>query len=144
MTLFPDGTKERLHGHNYQVETVLEIDSSEGDSFLSFAGLKEEIRRVCDELDERVLLPRRGKNLQVVKQDAVEVEIMACGKRYVFPADEVLLLEMDNVVTETLAGHVADRLARAWDTLFSSGRIRSLGVTVRETAGQGASVVVTR
>jgi 6-pyruvoyltetrahydropterin/6-carboxytetrahydropterin synthase len=28
MTVFPDGTKEALHGHNYQVELTLELKDS--------------------------------------------------------------------------------------------------------------------
>lgn len=140
MTLFPDGTKERLHGHNYQVETVVEVTSAEGDAFLSFAELKQTIRAVCETLDERVLLPTRSKWLTVVQQDADEIEIVACDRRYVFPADEVVLLDMDNVVTETLAGHVARQLCVQWKGLFDEGRMLWVEVTVRETLGQGASV----
>ena len=140
MTLFPDGSKERLHGHNYQVETTVEVAGSEGEAFLSFAELKQGIRGVCEELDERVLLPRRGRGLRIVRHDAEELEIVACGKRYVFPSDEVVLLDYDNVVTETLAEHVAARLATVWAVLAQRGLVRSIEVTVRETLGQGASV----
>lgn len=140
MTLFPDGTKERLHGHNYQVEVTVEVASAEGDAFIAFSELKQTIREVCDQLDERVLLPSRSPRLTVVQQDADEIEIVACDRRYVFPADEVVLLDMDNVVTETLATHVARQLAMRWKPLFDQKRMKSVEVTIRETLGQGASV----
>ncbi len=144
LTLFPDGTKERLHGHNYQVETVIEVASIDGEGFLSFAAMKAPIKAVCDALHERVLLPTRARTLSIVRHDATEIEIVACGKRYVFPADEVVLLETDNVVTETLAAYVAEQLAVAWAPLLASDRIRSLQVTVKETLGQGASITIDR
>lgn len=141
MTLFPDGTKERLHGHNYQVETVVEIAGSEGSAFLSFADLKQTIRGVCEALDERILIPRRSPFLTATSH-ADELEVRAAGKRYVFPADEVVFIDADNVVTETLAAEVARRLAAAWQPLVDKQLIFSLEVTVRETLGQGASVFV--
>ena len=47
MTVFADGTKERLHGHNYTVEVAVEVERIELDAMLPFAPVKEAICGTC-------------------------------------------------------------------------------------------------
>jgi 6-pyruvoyltetrahydropterin/6-carboxytetrahydropterin synthase len=64
---------------------------------------------------------------------------MVCGKRYVFPKEEVVLLPIENVTTECLSAYLANQLEKQ---LPSS--IRSLTVGVEESLGQGAEFTVER
>ena len=137
MTVFPDGTKERLHGHNFQVAVTVEVPA---DEFIAFARFKQEITAACNAWDERVLLPRRSPHLQVRPSAESEIDFVLCGDHYVLPRRDVLWLDVETVTTEKLAAQFATIIARAVLPLWREGRILSLAVQLDETAGQGASV----
>lgn len=139
MTVFPDGTKERLHGHNYQVGAVVELSDVSFARMIPFAPIKEALAAICAEFRERVLLAARNPYFTLVRDDGVELELTLCGKRYVFPREDALLLPIDNIAVEPLAAHVADLLlARLGDTL-PAGVATALEVSIHEGPGQGAS-----
>ena len=110
MTVFPDGTKERLHGHNYQLGAVLELTDVGFAQMIPFAAIKDALAAICKQFRERVLLAEANPLMQIVKDDAEELEARVCGKRYVFPREDVLLLPIDNVSAEALAAYLAERL----------------------------------
>src|SRR5687767_11757057 len=82
MTVFPDGTKERLHGHNFQVGVEFELHSTRLASLLDFGMLKKTLSQLCEGLDQRLLLAVRCPAFQLLRQDDTEVEFRLCGKRY--------------------------------------------------------------
>jgi 6-pyruvoyltetrahydropterin/6-carboxytetrahydropterin synthase len=139
MTLFPDGTKERLHGHNFQLSVAVDLPAFETSAMLDFGRVKGVLSELCEQLREHVLLPGSSRALRVLRSDAREVELEICSKRYVLPADEVILLPVENVVVETLAAHLWGEVARRLAPELERARARSLEVTVTEAAGQGAS-----
>jgi hypothetical protein len=67
------------------------------------------------------------------------VEFSLCGKRYVFPADEVVLLPLSNIVVETLAAQFARELADSLGPALKRGVVAGMEVTVIESSGQGGS-----
>ena len=140
MTIFEDGSKERLHGHNYHAACTVELDATGSQALLDFAQVKTVLADLCRELREHLLVPRLHPRVQVVRNVADgEIELLVCGRRYVMPADEVLLLPVGNLVVEALAeylwGRTVDRLLPA---LRNAGVVW-LEVTVTESPGQGAS-----
>ena len=140
MTVFPDGTKERLHGHNYTVACEVEVASVDFAHMIPFAAIKRVLAEICSTFKERVLIARDNKFLAIVRDDAVEIELTLCGQRYVFPRADVLLLPIDNVSAEALAAHVAETV-RAQLQLDASNA-RSISCTVEESPGQGATTVL--
>lgn len=134
MTVFPDGTKERLHGHNYTVGVAIEVASIELSRMIPFAPIKAAIVEICRAWRERVLIAGRNPHLVIV-HDGDELELTLCGQRYVFPRGDVLILPIDNISVEALAAHVAALLR---DRVAAAGAAR-LEVTVEESPGQGAS-----
>jgi 6-pyruvoyltetrahydropterin/6-carboxytetrahydropterin synthase len=136
MTIFPDGTKERLHGHNYTVAIAIEVASVELAAMIPFSGIKACLAELCAAWKERVLLPARSPHLVIVRDDA-ELELILCGQRYVMPREDALLLPIDNVSAEALAAHVAALLGEQIAAL--SPNVRALEVTIEEVPGQGAS-----
>ena len=137
MTVFPDGTKERLHGHNYTVALAIEISQIEIQSMIPFAAIKEAIGELCAELKERVLIATKNPFFELVRDDS-ELELRLCGQRYVFPREDVLLLPIDNISVEALASHVATRLLERL-TVLDAPYVKALEVTIEEHPGQGAS-----
>jgi 6-pyruvoyltetrahydropterin/6-carboxytetrahydropterin synthase len=137
MTVFPDGTKERLHGHNYTIALALELDRVDLASMIPFAPIKAALGELCAAWKERVLIATKNPHLVIVKDDH-ELELVLCGDRYVMPRGDALLLPIDNISVEALSAHVAELLAEQIRPLVA-GVGRSLEVTISEHPGQGAA-----
>jgi 6-pyruvoyltetrahydropterin/6-carboxytetrahydropterin synthase len=138
MTVFPDGTKERLHGHNFQVTLAVDLLGEDPD-LLDFALLKQALQDQCDAWRERLLLPAQSERLEVVRQGDVELEFRLCGKRYVAPVEDILLLPVRNVVVESLARVFAQSLVKRLGTALRPDLVSAVHLTVTESAGQGAT-----
>ena len=78
---------EGLHGHNYRASVTLEGELNEESWFVfDFVVLKKIMRRLCDEIDHKVLLPLQNHRVQVA-EEGESVKVAVEGKpRYVFPA----------------------------------------------------------
>ena len=48
--IFPDGSKERLHGHNYQVGCEIGGEFSDRGLVIDFKLVKPVVRNMCDDL----------------------------------------------------------------------------------------------
>jgi 6-pyruvoyltetrahydropterin/6-carboxytetrahydropterin synthase len=139
MTVFPDGTKERLHGHNYAVAVALDVARVDLAAMVPFAQIKACLAELCAAWKERVLIPQQNPHLRIVRDDT-ELELVLCGDRYVMPRGDALLLPIDNVSAEALAAHVAELLREKIGAL--SPHLLALEVTIEESPGQGSSCTV--
>lgn len=124
----------RLHGHTYQVEVELEgnLPVTEHPIYLvDFA----EVKRVVDELDHRLLAPKRLVE-QPPEFDArfVALCVVSWPPHSVLqlPADHVAVLDIPESSTECLAEYLA------WRFVKLSPRLERARVTIRETANTGA------
>ena len=134
-TLFPDGTGELLHGHNFRVR--VEASGPEPDEMgllTDVAALKDRIRSVCASLDEVTLIPEKSQLLSVQREgDSMEVQF---GDRaYKLPAADVKLLPLPNVTMELLARLLWDEIS----PVLLDTAVDSLRVEVEETAGQSCA-----
>jgi 6-pyruvoyltetrahydropterin/6-carboxytetrahydropterin synthase len=141
MTVFPDGTKERLHGHNYTVALALDLARIDFASMIPFATIKRALATLTTEWKERVLLAELNPFFVLAESRPEELEFTLCGARYVMPRADALILPIDNITVEALAAHVAELLR---ERLAPSvrGIATQLEVTISEHAGQGASCAV--
>jgi 6-pyruvoyltetrahydropterin/6-carboxytetrahydropterin synthase len=139
MTVFPDGTKERLHGHNYQLGLELELTDVAFARMLPFAAVKECLAQLCLELRERVLIAEHNPLTTIVRAEAAEVELTVCGRRYVLPREDVLLLPVDNISVEALAAYLGDRVVAALAPSLEPGLVSALELWVSESPGQGST-----
>jgi 6-pyruvoyltetrahydropterin/6-carboxytetrahydropterin synthase len=140
MTVFPDGTKERLHGHNYTVALALDVARVDLAAMVPFAAIKACLAELCAAWKEHVLIAARNPHLVIVRDDGAELELTLCGQRYVMPRQDALLLPIDNVSVEGLAAHVAELLRERIAAL--SPHMLALEVTIEEVPGQGASCAI--
>jgi 6-pyruvoyltetrahydropterin/6-carboxytetrahydropterin synthase len=138
MTVFPDGTKERLHGHNYTIALALELERVDLPAMIPFAAIKGVLAELCALWKERVLLAANNPHFKIVA-DHHELEFLLCGQRYVMPRGDALLLPIDNISVEALAAHVADLFRDRIAALVEPAGGRLLEVTISEHPGQGAS-----
>jgi 6-pyruvoyltetrahydropterin/6-carboxytetrahydropterin synthase len=134
-TWFPDGTAERLHGHNYRVSVRVSGARLAADGMLVEARcVKDALRRLCAALDERVLLPERSARVEI-DEHGPGLSVRVAGRSYSLPAADVVRLAIPNITVEALARHLWRELA---PQLAGLG-IDALGVDVAESDGQSAS-----
>lgn len=142
MTVFPDGSKERLHGHNYTVAIALELSDVSFAKIIPFAAIRAALAELCSAWKERVLVAEENPHFQLVRREPEEIEFRLCGKRYVLPSEDVLLLPIDNIAVEPLAGHCAELLRQRLAAILALPHVRTLEVTVAESPGQGATALL--
>ena len=130
------GKCERLHGHNYALSVELAGELTEDGYVFDFVELKSILRGVCDSLDHRFLIPLGNEHLRV-KESEKEWEVRFGDRRYVFPAQDVLPLPVDNITAERLAEYVCDRvLERLGEQEVTN--LSSITVGIEEAPGQTA------
>ncbi len=131
-TLFGPENAEPLHGHNYRVGVEVAGDELDATGLLADCDvIKRRVRELCAELDDAILLPDASPLIEIEENDG-EVEVLFPGRRYVFPADEVLRLPLANTSMELLARFFWDALAED----LESDRVTELAVEIEETDGQ--------
>jgi 6-pyruvoyltetrahydropterin/6-carboxytetrahydropterin synthase len=129
---------ETLHGHNYRAGVVLEgaIDP-ESWYVYDFVALKRAMKRICDEIDHRVLLPLENPKLEI-REEGDAVSVLYEGRpRYVFPRRDCALLPIPNTTVEMLARYLANRLRAELDPARTS-LLRTVEIEVEENFGQSA------
>jgi len=145
MTVFPDGSKERLHGHNYEVELEVELTEPVLSQMLSYKAFKQVLRSVCNAWDEKVLVAGDNPWLELLSGSNDEYAFRLCGKRYVLPIDEVAVLDVDNITVENLARILFERfwmqLTRDQSVPWRE-QIVAASLRIDESCGQGATYSV--
>lgn len=129
-----DGVAERLHGHNYRVSLRARGSVGADGTVVDFHALKDVLRQVCAGLDERTLLPAQSPTVRVT-QEGSSVTVDSGARHYVFPAEDVRLLPVNNTTCECLAAHL---LTAVRERLGALPVRLSLGVD--EMPGQGATI----
>ena len=148
MTVFADGTKEALHGHNYQVSVRLRMNEVGADPaalerMLPFAEIKGELRALVAIWDEKTLLPRTCPFLRIEKTPRREnVAFTLAGAFYSLPGDEVEWLDCPTIACETLSSLLLDALLeRIPVERFERHGVREISLRVLESPRQGATSV---
>jgi 6-pyruvoyltetrahydropterin/6-carboxytetrahydropterin synthase len=140
-TIFGPKSAERLHGHNYYVGVsckVPDISKELGLAF-DFNDLKPLIKKVCDSLDETILIPEESPHLEIAAQKT-SVKVNFSSKEYVFPKEDVTLLPLVNITSEELARFIAYSLIG--QIKQRKIEITELAVTVKETQGQSVTFLL--
>ncbi|MFO8110257.1 MAG: 6-carboxytetrahydropterin synthase [Thermoplasmata archaeon] len=122
----------RLHGHNYAINARIEGKKTSQGLVFDFLTLKKGLRKIADDLDHRTLIAKGGNTFE---ERGGEVEVTVGEKRYVFPRDDVVLLDIGHSTTEDLAKYVLDRFIK--DNNIPEN-IEVVEIGVDESLGQGA------
>ena len=131
------GFREALHGHNYQVSVAVSGTVCSDGYVLDFGILKAVAKAVCDELDERVLVPTKSDCLTVTREGPGVVMVYEDGARFVIPATDVVLLPIVHASAEELAAYVLGRLRVGLQAHEVRG-LSEIEVGVSEAPGQVA------
>jgi 6-pyruvoyl-tetrahydropterin synthase len=132
------GFREPLHGHNYQVSVRIEADLGPEGYVLDFGVVKRLARDLCDELDERTIVPERSDCLTVDTQDGVVTLVTETGQRFAFPATDCAVLPIVHSSAEELAAYLLGRLRTALRGETAGRTLVAIEVGVGEAPGQVA------
>jgi 6-pyruvoyltetrahydropterin/6-carboxytetrahydropterin synthase len=130
---------EPLHGHNYRVGVSLEGALDEESWYVvDFSVLKAILRRDCDAIDHKVLLPTGNPRLAIERTGA-RLNVALDGEpKYVFPVEDCALLDIPNTTVEMLAEYLALRVLAELRKAGTS-RLTMIELEVEENFGQSAT-----
>ena len=134
--IFPDGSAERLHGHNYRVAVEIDGALSRHGLVIDFKAVKPVIRELVDELDEHWLVPGRHPELRAVRDGHGSTEVTYRERVYRAPDADVIILPVNNMSAENLATWIGRELHRRLAERFPALHVRQLRCSVEETDGQ--------
>ncbi|TVS14915.1 MAG: 6-pyruvoyl tetrahydropterin synthase [Gammaproteobacteria bacterium] len=108
-TLFSATERENLHGHNWRVACEVTTPVGPGGLCFDYARLKRLLEEICEELDEKVLLPGKSPWLQIEQREDLLLAHYA-DERIPFLHRDVLVLNIRNITVEELAGWILERV----------------------------------
>jgi len=136
-----DDVCEPLHGHNWTVGIDVEGLPDAHGMVVDFIALRDAAAAILARLDHKMLLPTENRWLAVTTAagphgNAETTVVFKGRRRWVFPADECLLLPAANTTAEWIARWIGTELKSA---LATRGIAPSLmRISVDECLGQSA------
>lgn len=134
--IFPDGSAERLHGHNYRVAVEIDAALSRFGLIIDFKVVKPVVRQLLDELDEHWLVPGEHHELVATRRGDGSTEVRYRERLYLAPDEDVIIMPVNNMSAENLATWLGRELRRRLTERFPELRVRHLRLSVEETPGQ--------
>ncbi len=131
------GFREPLHGHNYQVSVRVDGGLGADGYVLDFGLVKQAVKRVCERLDERVLIPADSDCLRIARHGSQLSVVCEDGASFSFPQSDVVLLPIVHSSAEELARYLLAELRAELPDLEQRG-VRAVEVGVAEAPGQVA------
>jgi len=134
-----DGNQvEPLHGHNYRLGVTIEGPTEENAYVFNFVTLKRIMKRLVDELDHHMLLPRTNPLIEVIPPDDGGVVVRTQGRWYRFPEEDVVILDLPNTTVEMIARHLCERLRQELAARGDASHITAVEIALEESFGQTA------
>ena len=134
--IFPDGSAERLHGHNYRVYVELDAALTDCGLVIDFTMVKPVVRELVDELDEHWLIPGEHAELTAGRRDDGIVEVRYRDRYYAAPEEDVIVLPINNTSAENFSTYLGRDLLRRLEERFPDLEVDRLRLAVEETSGQ--------
>ena len=135
-TIFSATERENLHGHNWRVGCEIETPIGEDGLCFDYGRAKKALMGLCDQLDERVLLPTQSPHLRIEEGSPYLLAHYGAEAIPFLPRD-VLLLPVANITVEALAGWFVEALLGHPD--LPQYAIKGLRVRVSSGTEQWAS-----
>lgn len=126
-----------MHGHNFGVAATLTAPVDENGLCFSYGIFKAKLKRLCDELDEFLILPLLSPHLNI--SDEGEFYAVQFNDEFMrFLKSDTRVLPLRNVTIEELARYLLDRLLSD-DAVEEISSIQRASVRVCSGPGQSAS-----
>jgi len=132
-TIFSRTEREDLHGHNFQLECEATAELGADGLMFDYGILKRVLKALCDEIDEKMILPEKSPYLTIeAREDYVVARFN--GERIPFLPRDVKTLPIANTTVEEFSHYFLDRL-RNHPEIEDRG-ILALTVRVSSSPGQ--------
>lgn len=135
--LFKDGTREPLHGHNYRVQVRGNAPELDDDMVFDFLNIKPIVRKICDSLDHKLLIPKNNPNLKIEDREKNYNIITKDESFFSIPKSDVLLMPIENTSAERIAAYLALEIKNEVFRVYQF-EFNELEIEVEETPGQSA------
>jgi len=135
-TIFSATEREDLHGHNWQVECELTSTIDANGLIFDYSIIKRVVKELCDELDEKMLLPETSPYLTIVREE--DYLFAEYGdERIPFLYRDVVTLPIANASVEELSHYFLDRILNHPDIVKED--IRDMTIKISSSPGQNGS-----
>ena len=136
-TIFSSTERERLHGHNFSVAAKIVAPVDDNGLTGDYAVYKQQIKKLCDALDEYTLIPSQSLYL-TVEEEADYYRITHDQDVMLYLKADTLILPLRNTTVEDLSNYLLEELVA--DTAFLELQdIRQIEVMVSSGPGQAGS-----
>lgn len=135
-TIFSASEREDLHGHTFYVRAFVTSPINGNGMAFDYNILKSSLLKLCDHLDEKVLLPEQSPHLHLTESDGYLVAEYG-GERLPFLPRDVRTLPVRNITVEELAPWFLAELTA--DQAVAEQNITRLEIQVSSGPGQWAA-----
>lgn len=135
-TILSRTEREDLHGHNFQVECELTSPINNNGLIFDYALIKRVVKELCDELDEKTILPEKSPYFQLERDGDYIVGVYG-DERIPFLPRDVITLPISNASVEELCHYLLERTLAHPD--ITKEDIREMTIKVSSSPGQNGS-----
>jgi 6-pyruvoyltetrahydropterin/6-carboxytetrahydropterin synthase len=135
-TIFSQTEREDLHGHNFQVECELTSPIDDNGLIFDYSLIKRVMKELCDELDEKTILPEKSPYFQLERDGEYIVGVYG-DERLPFLPRDVITLPISNASVEELCHYLLERMLAHPD--IKAEDIREMTVKVSSSPGQNGT-----
>ena len=132
-TIFSATEREDLHGHNFQVACAVTAPVDDSGLMFDYAVIKKQIRALCDEIDEKMLLPALSPHLNILEEDDYIIAVFN-GERIPFLPRDVLILPIANTTVEEFSHYFLNKILSI--KAVTDHDIQAITVKVSSSPGQ--------
>jgi 6-pyruvoyltetrahydropterin/6-carboxytetrahydropterin synthase len=125
---------ERLHGHSFAIHVRVEGERGPAGMVMDFVPLRNALKKMAHDFDHKMLIAGQSK---AVRMNPGEVIYESGGKRFSFPEEQTIVLDIEFATAEDLAEHIVQRLLMEFDI---PSNVTNVTIGVDEGGGQVAWV----
>ena len=128
----------KIHGHSYILDLEIEGEPTEEFGFIiDFKIIKEIARKICKNLDHRLIIPYNHPEIEIIKEDKEIFYFKTQDmKKYLLPQEDIILLPIKSTNAESIAIYITEKIMKE---LSEYTNLTSIEVQVNEGIGQGAT-----
>lgn len=108
-TIFSATERERLHGHNYSVSAKIVAPMGNNGFAADYNVYKNRIKRLCDELDEYMILPEHSPH-QTLEDAGTHYRVAFANDTLHFLKSDTLVLPIVNATVEEFSRYLLARV----------------------------------
>jgi 6-pyruvoyltetrahydropterin/6-carboxytetrahydropterin synthase len=113
-TIFSATQRERLHGHNYQLEASITAPLGEPGITFDYAIFRNKLAALCRQIHSRLLLPALSPYLRI-ETEAEHYRVFFDNQYMLFLKEDVMIMPLTNITIEELSHWFINQLTSEKD-----------------------------